>query len=122
MFLDPPKQHDDLRLLRHAIKQRWEIPEDFRGAIVARLRGLIDCEDDEIALKAIAEARHLEAQNQRDEHKIIDVRVHRKLSELAGIAAELGIDVDLVANAERSCGGGPGRIAAEGDRQRGDAD
>ena len=122
LFLDPAKQHDDLRLLRRAIKKRWEIPEDFRTAIVTRLQDLVLSDDDEIALKAIAEARHLEAQNQKDEHKIIDVRVHRKLSELAGIASELGIDVDLVANAERASAGGIGRLEGHGDRPGGNPD
>lgn len=116
LFLDQAKQHDDLRLLRRAIKKRWEIPDDFRSTILSRLQAIVEGEDDEMALKAIAETRALEAQNQKDEHKIVDVRIHRKLSELAGIAADLGIEVDLVADAERACRGGVGRIAEAGDR------
>lgn len=106
LFLDPAKQHDDLRLLRRAIKKRWEIPDEFRDIIVGRLRDIIETgTDDDIALKAIAEARHLEAQNQKDEHKFVDVQLHKRDAELDAIAAELGVEVHLVEDAERSRGG-----------------
>jgi cellobiose-specific phosphotransferase system component IIB len=105
LFLDPARQHDDLRLLRRAIKKRWEIPEEFRSIIVGRLRDIIESGDDEIALKAIAEARHLESQNQKDEHKLVDVRIHHKITELAEIAGEIGVDIDLIQDAERSRSG-----------------
>jgi hypothetical protein len=114
LFLDPAKQHDDLRLLRRAIKKRWDIPEDLRNIIVGRLRDIIESGDDEIALKAIAEARHLESQNQKDEHKLVDVQLHRKITELAEIAGEIGVDLDLVEDAERSREGGTGRIEGNG--------
>ena len=110
MFLDPAKKHDDLRLLRRAIKKRWEVPDEFRSIIVGRLREIVESGDDEIALKAIAEVRHLESQNQKDEHKLVDVQLHRKITELAEIAGEIGIDLDLVEDAERSREGGAGRI------------
>ena len=114
LFLDPAKQHDDLRLLRRAIKKRWEIPAEFREIIVGRLREIIESDDDEIALKAIAEARHLEAQNQKDEHKLVDVRIHHKITELAEIAGEIGVDLNLVEDAERSREGRPGCIEGDG--------
>ena len=114
LFLDPAKQHDDLRLLRYAIKKRWEIPEDFRGLIVDRLRDVIENGDDEIALKAIAEARHLEAQNQKDEHKVIDVHVSARLNQLDALAADLGIEVGVVEDAARSAGGSDRSIEAKG--------
>lgn len=113
-MLDNEKAHDDLRLLRRAIKKRWDIPEEFRGVIVGRLREIIEGGDDEIALKAIAEARHLESQNQKDEHKLVDVRIHNKIAELAEIAGEIGVDLDLVADAERSRGGCVDVIESDG--------
>ena len=114
LFLDPAKQHDDLRLLRRAIKKRWEIPEELRSVIVGRLRDIIESGDDEIALKAIAEARHLESQNQKDEHKLVDVRIHHKITELAEIAGEIGVDLHLVEDAERTRGGGVGGTKGDG--------
>lgn len=46
LLLDNEKAHDDLRLLRRAIKKRWDIPEEFRGIIVGRLREIIEGGDD----------------------------------------------------------------------------
>jgi hypothetical protein len=106
MFLDSAKQHDDLRLLRRAIKKRWDIPEEFRSIIVGRLRDIIESGDDEIALKAIAEARQLETQNQKDEHKIVDVSISTRHAELDAIAADLGIDVGLIEAVSRKAGSG----------------
>ena len=114
LFLDPAKKHDDLRLLRRAIKKRWEIPPEFRDIIVGRLREIIEGDDDEIALKAIAEARHLEAQNQKDEHKLVDVHLHAKITELAEIAGEIGVDIDIVEDAERSREGRPSITESDG--------
>jgi hypothetical protein len=114
LFLDPAKKHDDLRLLRRAIKKRWEIPPEFRDIIVGRLREIIEGDDDEIALKAIAEARHLEAQNQKDEHKLVDVHLHAKITELAEIAGEIGVDLHLVEDAERTRGGGVDGLEGDG--------
>jgi hypothetical protein len=106
LFLDPAKQHDDLRLLRRAIKKRWEIPEEFRDVIVGRLRDIIMESDEATALKAIAEVRHMEAQNQKDEHKIVDVSISARNDRLDAIAADLGIDQGLVELVAREASGG----------------
>jgi hypothetical protein len=106
LFIDPAKQHDDLRLLRRAIKKRWEIPAEFRDVVVGRLRDLIEDGDPEIALKAIAEVRHLESQNQRDDHKVVDVSIAAGNFELDAIAADLGIEIGAIEAADRAatCG------------------
>jgi hypothetical protein len=113
LFIDPAKQHDDLRLLRRAIKKRWEIPAEFRDVVVGRLRDLIEEGDPEIALKAIAEVRHLESQNQRDDHKVVDVSIAAGNFELDAIAADLGIEIGAIEAADRAATGGA--IAAQGD-------
>jgi hypothetical protein len=113
LFIDPAKQHDDLRLLRRAIKKRWEIPAEFRDVVVGRLRDLIEDGDPEIALKAIAEVRHLESQNQRDDHKVVDVSIAAGNFELDAIAADLGIDIGAIEAADRAAAGGA--VAAQGD-------
>jgi hypothetical protein len=114
LLADPAKQHDDLRLLRRAIKQRWEIPAEFRSVVVGRLRDLIMEGDPEIALKAIAEVRHLESQNQKDEHKAVDVSLRAEHDRLDEIARDLGIEVGLIEAAERQSGGGVGGVEAVG--------
>jgi hypothetical protein len=117
LFLDPAKQHDDLRLLRRAIKKRWEIPEEFREVIVGRLRDIITEGDEEIALKAIAEVRQLESQNQRDEHKLVDVSLSTRNDRLDAIAADLGIDQGLIESIARETGVGDSGDATVGTAQ-----
>lgn len=89
LFLDRSKLHDDLRLLGTALKRRWDISEDFRDTIVDRLRDIVSNGDDEIALKAIVQARNMEAQNQRDEHKQLDEFSQRIIT----LATRLGVDL-----------------------------
>jgi hypothetical protein len=104
LFLDPAKQHDDLRLLRRAINKRWPIPEEFRGLIVGRLKTIITDGSDEIALKAIAQVRQLELQNQKDDHKAIDVELALRNTDLDAIASDLGIEVRVIEDASRKAG------------------
>lgn len=104
MFLDPAKQHDDLRLWRRAIRDRWDINDEFKQIAIQRLRDIVESGEDDMALKAISEARQMVAQNQKDEHKVIDVRVETRHDELSGIAADLGIDVSVIETAEREAG------------------
>ena len=115
MFLDPAKQHDDLRLWRRAIKQRWDIDDDFKRIAIRRLRDMVeDGESDELALKAIAETRQMIAQNQKDEHKVLDVRVQIRHDQLAGIAADLGIEVSAIEDATRKANSGVGDSETSG--------
>jgi hypothetical protein len=114
LFLDPAKQHDDLRLLRRAIKKRWQIPDEFRDVIVGRLRDIIVEADEEVALKAIAEVRHLEAQNQKDEHKLVDVSLSARNFELDAIAADLGVEIGIVEDASRKAEICTDRIEGDG--------
>ena len=107
-MIDPSKQHDDLRLLRMAVRKRWDIPEEFRRIAVQRLAEIVDGGDDEIALKAIAEARHMEAQNQKDEHAKIDEFNQR----LLGLAERCGIDIALLGfGSAADCGAEGGDVA-----------
>lgn len=112
LFLDPAKQHDDLRLWRRAIRERWEIDDDFKLLAIQRLRSIVETGDDDVALKAISETRQMVAQNQKDEHKVIDVRVTTRHDELSGIAADLGIEIGALENAERESGVGTEGTAA----------
>jgi len=77
-----------------AVKKRWEISDDFKQTIIERLKLIISEGDDEIALKAIAQANSLETQNQKDEHKNLD----ELSSNIIKLATQLGIDVGSIAN------------------------
>lgn len=116
LLLDRSKWHDDIRLLAVARKRRWEIDDEFRDLIVSRLRVVIAEGDDDIALKAIAESRHMEAQNQRDEHKALDEFANRVIE----LADRFGIDVAAArtcVEAEGSAGGSD-EDTAEADEDR----
>lgn len=114
LFLDPAKYSDDLRLFGMAIKQRWKIDEAYRNEAVERLREIMQSPNDEIALKAIAQVRHLEAQNQRDEHKVLDVRISLRHDQLPGIAADLGIEISAIEDAQKQADSGVGDFESEG--------
>jgi hydroxymethylpyrimidine/phosphomethylpyrimidine kinase len=70
--------------------------------------------DDEIALKAISQVRALVAQNQKDEHKVLDVRVQIRHDQLDGIATDLGIEVSAIENVQREADSGTGDSEATG--------
>jgi hypothetical protein len=100
----------DTRMITKAIKQRWDIPEIYREALITRqvliATGRISgttAREETSAFNALLAA---ESQNQQDEHKVIDVRVQTRHDELAGIAADLGIEVGAIEDAERQadCG------------------
>lgn len=102
--MDRAKLHDDLRLLGKALKQRWEIPDDFRGVVISRLRDMIEnSPDDEIVLKAIVQIRNMEAQNQKDEHSKAVAALESlssKLSDLASGAKPRAIGENASADAD----------------------
>jgi hypothetical protein len=111
LLLDPAKQHDDLRLIRRAMKQRWEIPDTTRKLILDRITAIVTDGTDDLALKAIAEIRHMEAQNQKDEHKFAELKIQQHNTRMDDIAAELGIDPRIVIDAAGDPGGSPSSIA-----------
>ncbi len=105
ILLDKAKQHDDLRLIRRAMKQRWEIPDRTRALIMDRLACILEAGADDIALKAISELRHMEAQNQKDEHKYVELKIQQQHARLDAIATELGVDPRLIVDATEASGG-----------------
>lgn len=99
-MLDRAKYHDDLRLLHMAIKQRWEIDEEFKAIALARLRSIVETGDDDIALKAIDKAIAMTSQNQKDEHKKLD-----EFSQLViNIATRTGVDLSAIAGSQTTQG------------------
>lgn len=100
----------DTRLDARALTQRWPIKTEYRDAIVKRLMRVIadpNSSPREVtaASKALLAA---EAQNQADEHKVIDVSVSTRHDRLDAIAADLGLDPSLIEAATRETSGGIG--------------
>jgi len=93
LFCDRAKLHDDIRLLGMAIRKRWQVSDEMKDAILQRLESVIKFSpDDEIAIKAIAQVRAMEQQNQKDEHKVVDVEIQQQHARLDAVADELGVD------------------------------
>ena len=83
----------EARLLSRAVRRRWDIPQDQLGATLLRLYELRDYgESDAVKIAASRAIILCEAQNQSDEHKVVDVRIQQEHARLDAIAAELGID------------------------------
>jgi hypothetical protein len=89
--------------------QRWPIKPEYREIIIRQLLKVIadpasSPREKTSAAKALMAA---EAQNQSDEHKVIDVKTRN--IELDAIAAELGIETSIVLDAEATrIGSDPG--------------
>ena len=92
-------------MIERAIKSRW-ITDDLKADALAAIKRGLNCGDDRAEQTAVRNLIAMEAQNQKDEHKVIDVRVQTRHDELAGIAADLGIEVGTIEDAERQadCG------------------
>jgi hypothetical protein len=70
-----------------------------------RLACILEAGDDDIALKAIGELRQMEAQNQRDEHKYVELKIQQQHARVDAIATELGVDPSLIVDATAASGG-----------------
>ena len=93
----------ELRMIGTAIRKRWLTDELKPLAIEAIERGL-QCGDERAEQTAVRNLLMMEAQNQGDEHKLVDVRIQQEHDRLDAIAAELGVDPDIVADAARTAG------------------
>jgi len=97
----------DTRLLARSVTQRWPMSPEIRKMVVAKLLKVMtsgEASPREItsAAKALMSA---EKQNQEDEHKLIDVSIEERDIALDAIASDLGITIDLIADAQRQSGG-----------------
>jgi hypothetical protein len=96
----------ETRLMARALMQRWEISQEQRADLIQTLMQIAtdvsnSPRERTTAIKAIISA---EKQNQEDEHKVIDVRIQQRNNQLDAIAADLGIEADLIEDAARKSG------------------
>jgi len=92
------------KLERQAMKRRWNIPPEKMKAMIDRqcdiaTDRMTPNRESTAAFNAILAA---ESQNQKDEHKIVDVSISARNDELSKIASDLGIDPSLIADGPRS--------------------
>lgn len=98
--------------MERALRERWPIKQEYREAIIKRLIRIIA--DPASSAREVASASRAllaaEAQNQQDQHKIIDVNVATRHDQLASIAADLGIEIGVIEDVARQASGGIGSI------------
>jgi hypothetical protein len=102
------------RMEARAMQQRWPIRDDYREALIKRnMKIILNPNSTERAVAAASKVMlAAEAQNQSDEHKVIDVRVTTRNDRLDGIAADLGLEIGLIEAAEREADLGIDRTQA----------
>ena len=88
----------DTRMMAKALTQRWPIKPEYREAIIRKLIQVV-ANPQSKPREVTAAARALlaaEAQNQSDEHKVIDGQLTAGNFDMARIAADLGIEPSLI--------------------------
>ena len=105
----------EARLLGRAIR-RWPVPDGEKSKTMERLYYLRDfAEKQSTQLAAAAAIIAAEGQNQKDEHKILDVSVETRHDKLDAIAQDLGIEVGLIEAIEGEADSGLDGTEAEFD-------
>lgn len=99
----------DLRLLETAIRRRFAVDTEKAAR---QVNDLMESDDHRVRVRALQLAALMESMNQKDEHKVIDVRVSTRHDQLVEIAADLGIEVGAIENASRSAGGSDASAAS----------
>jgi hypothetical protein len=95
-------------MMARALTQRWPVSPEYKTIIVSQLMKVIadpqaSPREKTSAAKALMAA---EAQNQADEHKLVDVSLSTRNDRLDAIAADLGIDQGLIESIARETSGG----------------
>jgi hypothetical protein len=98
--------------VERAVKQRW-ITDDLKPSVLDTIRDALQSQDERVRIRAAKIVIDMESQNQKDEHKVIDVNVATRHDHLSAIAADLGIEVSLIANAAREADSGSSGSDAE---------
>jgi TusA-related sulfurtransferase len=102
----------ETRLEARAIEQRWAMSPEMRKAVINRLLKVV-ADPTSKKREVIAAAKALmaaEKQNQEDEHKVVDIEIQTRNAQLDSIAADLGIEVSAIEDAERQSGSNFARI------------
>ena len=110
--------YEEARLINRAARNRWDVPPDEMAKTIERVCYLRDnALDESTQMMAVRAIVSMVGQNQKDEHKVIDVRVVTRNDQFDAIAAELGITPDLIEHAARqadiTAGGVEGEIQSK---------
>ena len=105
----------ETRMISKALTQRWPIKPEYRAGLITQMMKVIadpntSPREKTAAAKAILAA---EKQNQDDEHKIIDISIQARNLELDELAADLGVEISVIENAEAESGISDLRVEAD---------
>jgi hypothetical protein len=100
-------------MIEQAVKNRW-LTDDLKADAIAAIRRGLTSGDDRAEQSAVRSLVAMEAQNQKDQHKVVDVNLATRHDQLSGIAADLGIEIGVISNAESESGGSLASVAEPG--------
>ena len=91
-------------MMAKAIEQRWGMTPERREIVLETLFEVL--QDKQASrrerLAAASGLLSAEKQNQADDHKLVDIQLSLRNSELDAIASDLGLDVGLIEDAARA--------------------
>ena len=105
----------DQQMIQRAIRKRWLTTDEVKALAMDAVQRGLTCGDDRAEQRAIANLLAMEAQNQKDEHKVVDVTVQTRHDNLPGIAADLGIEIGALTDATGQGEGGADDFARASD-------
>ena len=73
LLCDPHHYRADLNLLSRALKGRWDIAPEQLARVAERAMELVEHQDPRVASKAIDCVVQIEALDQKDRHKLLDL-------------------------------------------------
>lgn len=101
--MDNHHQRRDLQMIETAITKRW-LTDDLKPKAIEAIKAGLESSDDRVKARAVSALIKMESQNQQDEHKVVDIGIANRNARLDAIAADLGIEPGLIANATGASG------------------
>lgn len=90
----------DLRDYAMAARRRWPVTDEMKARALDTAILVMESGSPRERIAAANLIASIEKQNQADEHKVVDVRTQQGDFDLASIAAEIGVDIGVIENAE----------------------
>lgn len=91
-LLESRRLRSDLGLVKMAIRKRWSISDEVKIELIEKLSSIAELGTNEEALRAIEIIVSMEAQNQKDDHRLGQARIDDR--RLDAIAKDLGIEIE----------------------------
>ena len=90
----------DLRDYAMAARRRWPVSDEMKAKALEAAILVMESGSPRERIAAASLIATVEKQNQADEHKVVDAKLHTGDFDLAAIAAEIGVDFRVIEDAE----------------------